>query len=74
MKKLKLAILFAMSAAGAMAQNFEGSSVEDRIAHSTGNNEDSIKTAKGYITMFQQAGAFASSMVGKQTAYCIYLL
>ena len=57
MKKLKLAILFAMSAAGAMAQNFEGSSVEDRIAHSTGNNEDSIKTAKGYITMFQQAGA-----------------
>ena len=36
MKKLKLAILFAMSAAGAMAQNFEGSSVEDRIAHSTG--------------------------------------
>lgn len=57
MKKLKLAILFAMSAAGAMAQNFEGSSIEDRIAHSTGNNEDTIKTAKGYITMFQQAGA-----------------
>ena len=57
MKKLKLAILLAMTAAGAMAQNFEGSTVEERIAHSTGNNEDSIKTAKGYITMFQQTGA-----------------
>lgn len=56
MKKLKLAILFVMTATGAMAQNFEGSTIEDRIAHSTGNNEDTIKTAKGYITMFQQAG------------------
>ena len=57
MKKLTLAILFAMSASGAMAQNFEGSTLEERIAHSTGNNEDTIKTAKGYITMFQQSGA-----------------
>ena len=57
MKKLKLAILFVMTATGAMAQNFEGSTIEDRIAHSTGNNEDTIKTAKGYITMFQQAGS-----------------
>ena len=57
MKKLTLAALLAMAATGAMAQNFEGSTVEERIAHSTGNNEDSIKTAKGYITMFQQAGA-----------------
>ena len=56
MKKLTLAILFALTASGAMAQNFEGSSLEDRIVHSTGNDEDSIKTAKGYITMFQQAG------------------
>ena len=57
MKKLTFAFLFALSASGVMAQNFEGSTVEDRIAHSTGNIEDSIKTAKGYITMFQQAGA-----------------
>ena len=57
MKKLTFAFLFALGASGVMAQNFEGSTVEDRIAHSTGNNEDSIKTAKGYITMFQQAGA-----------------
>lgn len=57
MKKLTFAILFALAASGAMAQNFEGSTVEERIAHSTGNNEDSIKTAKGYITMFQQTGA-----------------
>lgn len=57
MKKLTIAILFAIGATGAMAQNFENSSIEDRIAHSTGNDEDSIKTAKGYITMFQQAGS-----------------
>ena len=57
MKKLTFAFLFALAASGVMAQNFEGSTVEERIAHSTGNNEDSIKTAKGYITMFQQAGA-----------------
>ena len=57
MKKLTIAMLLTMLGAGAMAQNFEGSTVEERIAHSTGNNEDSVKTAKGYITMFQQAGA-----------------
>lgn len=57
MKKLTFALLFAISASGVMAQNFAGSTVDERIAHSTGNNEDSIKTAKGYITMFQQAGA-----------------
>ena len=57
MKKQTFAILLALIASGAMAQNFEGRTIEERIAHSTGNNEDSIKTAKGYITMFQQAGA-----------------
>ena len=57
MKKQTIAILLALFTTGATAQNFEGSTVEDRITHSTGNNEDSIKTAKGYITMFQQAGA-----------------
>ena len=57
MKKLTFALLFAMSASGMMAQNFDGSTVEERIAHTTGNNEDTIKTAKGYITMFQQSGS-----------------
>ena len=57
MKKISIAIVLAAMSATAMAQNFEGSTVDERIAHSTGNNEDSIKTAKGYITMFQQAGA-----------------
>ena len=57
MKKLTLAMLLALIGAAAMAQNFEGSTIEDRIAYSTGQNEDSIKTAKGYITMFQQTGA-----------------
>lgn len=50
-------MMLTLAGAGAMAQNFEGSTVEERIAHSTGADEDSIKTAKGYITMFQQAGA-----------------
>ena len=57
MKKLTLFALLLVAAAGAMAQNFEGSTIEERIAFSTGNNEDSIKTAKGYITMFQQTNA-----------------
>ena len=57
MKKITLAALFAMFAAGAMAQNFEGSTVEERIGYSNNNNEDSIKTGRQYITMFQQAGA-----------------
>ncbi|MBP5392576.1 MAG: tetratricopeptide repeat protein [Bacteroidaceae bacterium] len=57
MKKLTLAMLLALIGATAMAQNFEGSTIEERIAYSTGNNEDTIKTAKGYITMFQQTNA-----------------
>ncbi len=57
MKKLTLAMMLALIGSGAMAQNFAGSTIEERIAHSTGNNEDSIRTAKGYITMFQQSGA-----------------
>ena len=57
MKKLTLAMLLALIGATAMAQNFEGKTLEERIAFSTGDNEDTIKTAKGYITMFQQTGA-----------------
>ncbi len=57
MKKLTLAMLLALIGATAMAQNFEGKTVEERIAYSTGEGEDTIKTAKGYITMFQQTGA-----------------
>ena len=57
MKKLTLFALLLVSAAGAMAQNFEGTDVDQRIAYSTGDNEDSIKTARGYLTMFQQTNA-----------------
>lgn len=57
MKKLTLAMLLALIGAAAMAQNFEGTTVEERIAYSTGNSEDTIKAAKGYITMFQQSQA-----------------
>ena len=57
MKKLTLAALLAMLAAGTMAQTFENSTVEERIGYSNNNNEDSIKSGRQYITMFQQAGA-----------------
>ena len=57
MKKITLAILFAAAASSVMAQNFENSTVEERIGYSNNNNEDSIKTGKGFITMFQQAGS-----------------
>ena len=57
MKKLTLAMLLALFGAAAMAQNFENSTIEERIAYSTGNAEDTIKTAKGYVTMFQQTRA-----------------
>ena len=57
MKKLTIAALLAMFAAGAMAQTFENSTVEDRIGYSNNNNEDSIKAGRQYITMFQQANA-----------------
>ena len=57
MKKLTLAVLLTTFGAAAMAQNFEGKTIEERIAHTTGDNEDSIKTAKGYVTLFQTAGA-----------------
>lgn len=69
MKKLTLAILFAAAAGTTMAQNFENSTIEERIAFSTTDNEDSIKTAKGYVTMFQQAGSnkdFADMYVNYQ--------
>ena len=51
MKKLTLAMLLALIGATAMAQNFEGKTLEERIAFSTGDNEDTIKTAKGYLTL-----------------------
>ena len=57
MKKLTLAMLLALIGAAAMAQNFENSTLEERIAYTTGNAEDTIKLAKGYLTMFQQTRA-----------------
>lgn len=37
------------------AQNFEGSTLDERIGHTNNNNEDSIKLGRGYLSMFQQA-------------------
>lgn len=57
MKKLTLAILLLATAGTAMAQDFSNATLEERIGYSNNNNEDSIKAAKGYITMFQQTNA-----------------
>ena len=57
MKKLTLAMLLALIGATAMAQNFEGTNENDRIAYSTGDNEDSIRTARVCIMEFQGARA-----------------
>ena len=57
MKLRKLTLVIALSALGgvAMAQNFEGTTVDERIGYSNNNNEDSIKIGRGYISMFQQS-------------------
>ncbi len=57
MKLRKLTFVIALSAlsGAAMAQNFEGSTVDERIGYSNNNNEDSIKIGRGYISMFQQS-------------------
>ncbi len=46
---------FAGTFLSATAQNFEGSTLEERIAHTNNNNEDSIKTGRGYVSLFQQS-------------------
>lgn len=55
LKKIALGITVAAAVCPAFAQNFENSTLEERIAYSNNNNEDSIRVGKGYISMFQQA-------------------
>ena len=56
MKVMKLAVAtaLAISAIPMMAQNFEGTTYEDRIGFSNNNNEDSIKIGGQNISLFQQ--------------------
>ena len=56
-KRITFAFAFAAFAGGVMAQDFSGSSLEERIGYTNNNNEDSIKLGRGYISMFQQTMA-----------------
>lgn len=53
-KKLAVAAAIAISAIPAMAQDFEGTTYDDRIGYSNNNNEDSIKIGRQNISLFQQ--------------------
>lgn len=52
MKKILLAVALAAVSGGAFAQ-YEGSTMDDRIAATMGENEDSIKEARGYVSLYQ---------------------
>lgn len=55
--KLALLLTFAGFAGTSMAQNFEGSTIDERIGYSNNNNADSIKIGRGYVSLFQQSVA-----------------
>ena len=55
LKKLAVASALAISATPLLAQNFEGTTYDDRIGYSNNNNEDSIKIGKQNISLFQQS-------------------
>ena len=53
--KIALILTFAGFTGTAMAQNFEGSTIDERIGYSNNNNADSIKIGRGYVSLFQQS-------------------
>lgn len=55
LKKLAVATALAISAAPLMAQNFEGTTPDDRIGATNNGNEDSIKIGRQNISLFQQS-------------------
>ena len=55
LKKLAVATALAISAAPMMAQNFEGTTPDDRIGATNNGNEDSIKIGRQNISLFQQS-------------------
>lgn len=57
MKLSKIFFAIAMTAAAApgFAQDFTDKTLDERIAYSNNNNEDSVKTGRGYVSYFQQS-------------------
>ena len=55
LKKLAVVSALAISTTPILAQNFEGTTYDDRIGYSNNNNEDSIKIGKQNISLFQQS-------------------
>ena len=55
LKKLAVITALAISATPVMAQNFEGTTYDDRIGYSNNNNADSIKVGLQNISMFQMS-------------------
>lgn len=54
LKKLAVATALAISANPVIAQNFEGTTPDDRIGATNNGNEDSIKIGRQNISLFQQ--------------------
>lgn len=55
LKKLAVTTALAICAAPVLAQNFEGTTYDDRIGYSNDNNPDSIKVGLQNISMFQMS-------------------
>lgn len=55
LKKLAFATALAISANPILAQNFEGTTPDDRIGATNNGNEDSIKIGRQNISLFQQS-------------------
>ena len=53
LKKLAVATALAIGTTPVMAQNFEGTTPEDRIAATNNGNEDSIKAGIQNISLWQ---------------------
>ena len=54
LKKLAVATALAISTSPMLAQNFEGTTPDERIAATNNDNEDSIKIGRQNISLFQQ--------------------
>ncbi|MBO7067256.1 MAG: tetratricopeptide repeat protein [Bacteroidaceae bacterium] len=55
LKKFAVATALAISASPVLAQNFEGTTPDDRIGATNNGNEDSIKVGRQNISLFQQS-------------------
>ena len=53
-RKLALIAMMAGVSGTALAQ-YENTTIDERIAATNNNNEDSIKVGRGYISLFQQS-------------------